>query len=288
MRFLSIALGDFLSFRRLIGFVLMATATAMANPYLLVRDVFEPVERLSRRYPMPDVRSVTATDLAGTMRLPLRRPVRVQDVRTPGDAREYRFGVHQGTDFYGVPKGTSVYPVAPGVILRVDWFYTPLQPTVRHVLLERCREVGGTPGSFETPPDPRYGDILDRLRGRQVWIYHGRNAQGEPVLSIYGHLDHVERLPVGTFVTTRQPIGTVGNTGTSKEGISDSEEVHLHLEILVGMNYWRLRDENEIGVRLPPERERTLREATLRAFGVPLFSTFSSRHIETQRGEPHE
>lgn len=268
------------SFRRLMGLALMTATMAKANPYLLIRDIFEPIERLSRRYPMPNVRAVTVTDLAGTTRLPLRRPVGIEDVRTPGDAREYRFGVHQGIDFYGVPKGTLVYPVASGVILRVDWFYTPLSPAVRQALLERCREIGGTPGSFETPPDPRYGDILDRLRGRQVWIYHGRNAQREPILSIYGHLDRVERLPVGTFVTTRQPIGTVGNTGTSKESISDSEEVHLHLEILVGMNYWRLRDENEIGVRLPPERERILREATLRAF-EPLSSTFS-RHIETQ------
>jgi murein DD-endopeptidase MepM/ murein hydrolase activator NlpD len=259
---------------------------ARANPYLHVREIFEPIERLSRRYPMPNVRAVTTTHLAGAMRLPLHRTVRVEDVRTPGDAREYRYGVHQGTDFYGVRKGTPVYPVASGIILRVDWFYTPMPRAVRETLLERCREVGGTPGSFGVTLDPTYGDILDRLRGRQVWVYHGRNANREPVLSIYGHLDSVERLPVGTFVTTRQALGTVGNTGTSMEGVSNSSEVHLHLEILVGANYWRVRRDDEIGVRLSTERERALREETLRAFGVPrgavLPSAGDTGHIEAR------
>ncbi|MBM3214121.1 M23 family metallopeptidase [Candidatus Poribacteria bacterium] len=240
---------------------------AGANPYAHLRGILPPVERLARRYAMPDVSAVTDTDLAGAFSMPVRVPVAVADVRRPGVPRDYRHGIHQGADFYGIPAGKPVYPVAAGIIIRVDRVYMPMSGAYRNQLLARCQELGATPGSFGVPPDFVYGDILDKLRGRQVWVYHGRNAQREPILSIYGHLRSVENLPVGTYVTPEQEIGTVGKSGTSMEGTRDDTEVHLHLEVIVGLSYWRLSPADGASAAQAPDPELELRAATLRALG---------------------
>ncbi|GIX06834.1 MAG: hypothetical protein KatS3mg115_1237 [Candidatus Poribacteria bacterium] len=130
-----------------------------------------------------DLSGVTAAQLKGRFRNPLPIWLEPWMLRTPGDPRPYRHGVHQGIDFYGVSWGTAVYPIAPGIVIRADHDYRPMSPEDRAAMLRRCAEIGATPGEWGVPPDPIWGDVLDRLRGRQVWLYHGRNEQGEPVLS---------------------------------------------------------------------------------------------------------
>ncbi|MEO2006788.1 MAG: M23 family metallopeptidase [Candidatus Poribacteria bacterium] len=189
------------------------------------------------------------------------------DIRTPGDPRPYRHGVHQGTDFYGVEMGSGVYPVATGLVVRADTEYTRMTPEYRSAILARCREVGATPGELGAGADPKYGDILDKLRGRQVWIYHGDTGTGLPVLSVYAHLSDVASVNLGEYVSSDRQIGAVGNSGTSDEG--DDGGAHLHLEVYVGDEYWTPREPRERGYVQAAARRRELRETTLSAFGWP-------------------
>ena len=239
------------------------TKMAGASPFDHIPQELDAADRAAPQHPMPNVAAVSARDLAGAFRSPLRLPLTPEMIRTPGDPRPYRNGVHQGIDFYGPPIDTPVYPVAAGIVVRVDRDYTPMPKATRDRMLARCREIGGTPGERGVPFDPEFGDVLDRLRGRQVWVYHGRNASGEPVLSVYAHLNGVGDIEVGEFVTRERIVGYVGNSGTSQEGISTTREVHLHLEIYVGEDYWTPREPGEVGRRLPRERDRLLRRATI-------------------------
>ena len=69
-------------------------------------------------------------------------------------------------------------------------------------------------------------DTLDRIRGRQVWIDHGRQ-----MVTRYAHLDTVADLRVGETVARGQVIGTVGSSGFEEGG------PHLHFEVRVGDDY---------------------------------------------------
>ncbi|HUW96025.1 MAG TPA: M23 family metallopeptidase, partial [Anaerolineae bacterium] len=82
---------------------------------------------------------------------------------------------------------------------------------------------------FHTPED-----ILDVLRGRQVWIEHDGGA-----VSRYCHLSAVAAgLRVGDYVNQGQMIGYVGNSGTPASYYDSGQEIHLHLEIRVGEGYF--------------------------------------------------
>ncbi len=238
---------------------------AFAGPTAHVSDAIALVRIRARDLPMPDVSSTTTRDLGAIWDMPLRVPLTPDAIRTPGDPRPYRHGVHQGTDFNGVAPGEAIYPVATGLVIRADVEYTRMTPEYRKAILDRCREVGGTPGEMGVGADPKYGDILDKLRGRQVWLYHGDTAAGSPVMSVYAHLSDVAELHVGEYVSSDRQIGATGNTGTSDEG--STAGVHLHLEIYVGDEYWTPREPHERGHVQAPARRTELRKATLRALG---------------------
>ena len=70
---------------------------------------------------------VTLQDLQGFFNLPLKQKVRYQQIRPPGDPRDYRKGIHQRTDFYETRRGDPVYAAAPGIVIRVDTNYQPLK-----------------------------------------------------------------------------------------------------------------------------------------------------------------
>ena len=215
---------------------------------------------------MPVVDGVTARDIGDVFELPLNVEVVAAMVRAPGEPRPYRFGTHQGTDFYDVAKGTDVLPIATGIVVRADHDYVPMTTARRRAMLQRCKEVRGTPGEYGVPVDPEYGDVLDHLRGRQVWVYHGDTEAGLPVLSVYAHLSAVGNVMVGDVVGSEDVIGHVGNSGTSQEGVSDTEEMHLHLEVYVGAEYWTPRRPDELGRMLSESRNRELREIVLHSF----------------------
>ncbi len=151
-----------------------------------------------------------------------------RDSQLPGAPRAYRNGSHEGLDYYdgacGVPIrfGDPVYTAGDGEICRIDHLFTELAMQERDEMLLICSELEETPA-----------DILDKLRGRQVWIRH---ANG--VITIYAHLSQVaEELQEGDFVQAGDFIGNIGNSGTS-DGVSGSTaNSHLHFEIWIGERY---------------------------------------------------
>lgn len=151
-----------------------------------------------------------------------------RDSQLPGAPRVYRNGFHEGLDYYdgacGVPIrfGDPVYAAGDGEICRIDHDFTELASQERDEMLSICSELEDTPA-----------DILDKLRGRQVWIRH---ANG--VITIYAHLSEVAgELQEGDFVWTGDFIGSIGNSGTS-DGVSGSTaNSHLHFEIWIGETY---------------------------------------------------
>jgi len=147
--------------------------------------------------------------------------------RLPGAPRSYRYGVHEGIDFYWaagemVTDTTPVLSVADGKVVRADTDYEP--PTLQAIeaMLAHAEEV------YHTPED-----VLDVLRGRQVWIEHESG-----LVSRYCHLSAVaEDLEAGDRVEQGQMIGYVGNSGTPASYYDPGQEMHLHLEIRIGEGY---------------------------------------------------
>jgi murein DD-endopeptidase MepM/ murein hydrolase activator NlpD len=131
----------------------------------------------------------------------------------PGSEREYRGGYHEGVDF-PLSQGMPVVAAKAGTIVRIDLEY--VEWSVDEQIAGE--DVGWRLGFTPAP-------ILDKLRGRQVWIDHGKG-----VVTRYAHLDSVELFSVGSIVERGTLIGHVGNSGT-KAG------PHLHIEIRIGDSY---------------------------------------------------
>jgi murein DD-endopeptidase MepM/ murein hydrolase activator NlpD len=132
----------------------------------------------------------------------------------PNAPREFRGGWHEGIDF-PAPSGTAVHAVAAGTIVRIDGAFTDWSPEQQEAALSEAVQLGYTPSA-----------TLDRIRGRQVWVDHGRG-----IVSRYAHLSDVADLAIGARVERGQIIGAVGSSGYPEGG------PHLHLEIRLGTSY---------------------------------------------------
>lgn len=132
----------------------------------------------------------------------------------PSSARDYRAGWHEGIDF-AADRGTPVRAAAAGTVIRVDREFIDWDVAQLSAALERAVATGYTPD-----------ETLDRIRGRQVWIDHGRR-----LVTRYAHLDAVADLYVGQSVTRGQVIGAVGSSGFEEGG------PHLHFEVRIGGDY---------------------------------------------------
>jgi murein DD-endopeptidase MepM/ murein hydrolase activator NlpD len=132
----------------------------------------------------------------------------------PNSPREYRAGWHEGIDF-PADRGTPVRAAAAGTIVRVDLDFADWDTAALNTALEASMALGYTPD-----------ETLDRIRGRQVWIDHGRR-----IVTRYAHLDAVADLRVGESVTRGEVIGSVGSSGFEEGG------PHLHFEVRVGDDY---------------------------------------------------
>ncbi len=146
----------------------------------------------------------------------------------PGAPRAYRNGVHQGFDFMpghvGVPTGYSAPAVAAkdGVIMRADIDYTEMSPAEYQTAIATAQGSGSTPT-----------DVLDQLRGRQVWIDHGAG-----VISRYAHLSGIAAgIVVGHRVAAGDIIGFVGNSGTDAATQGGRNGAHLHYELRIDDRY---------------------------------------------------
>ncbi|MBN2908425.1 M23 family metallopeptidase [Polycladomyces sp. WAk] len=150
----------------------------------------------------------------------------------PGAPRRYRNGVHEGLDWYGYACGvtidsrTPVYAVADGIVVRADKDYREMSDAERERLLRIGEQNDGQ--------TPQY--ILDKMRGRTVWIQHDKG-----VMSRYAHLSRIaDGLYVGQHVKKGQLIGYVGNSGTHSGVEHNGNDLHLHLDLLIyGDWFWK-------------------------------------------------
>jgi murein DD-endopeptidase MepM/ murein hydrolase activator NlpD len=132
----------------------------------------------------------------------------------PNAPREFRGGWHEGIDFPAA-MGTEVRAVAAGTIVRIDHDFVDWSREQSDAALLEAVQLGYTPSA-----------TLDRIRGRQVWIDHGRG-----VVTRYAHLSAVVDLSVGAVVERGQVIGLVGSSGYPEGG------PHLHLEVRTGTSF---------------------------------------------------
>ena len=133
----------------------------------------------------------------------------------PGAPRDYRAGVHEGIDF-PAPIGTPVLAAASGTVTRVDVSFLDWTREQQDIALYDALQLGYTPAA-----------TLDRIRGRQVWVDHGKG-----LVTRYAHLSAVEPLVVGQRIDAGALIGEVGSSGYPQGG------PHLHFEVRVGDDYF--------------------------------------------------
>lgn len=146
----------------------------------------------------------------------------------PNAPRDYRYGIHEGMDFYGydncttIVEGTEVVAVKAGTVIRADHDYVGLTAAELNDLLTRSEQQGFTDA-----------EALDRFRGRQVWIDHGGG-----IVTRYAHLSGIpDNIQEGTSVSAGQVVGYVGDSGTPESVTDPGLEIHLHFEIRVGSSY---------------------------------------------------
>ena len=133
----------------------------------------------------------------------------------PGAPRDYRGGIHEGIDF-PAPSETPVLAAASGTVVRVDVSFLDWNREQQDVALYEALTLGYTPAA-----------TLDRIRGRQVWIDHGKG-----VITRYAHLFAVEPLVVGQRIEAGALVGQVGSSGYPQGG------PHLHFEVRIGDDFY--------------------------------------------------
>ena len=156
----------------------------------------------------------------------------------PGAPRAYRNGTHEGFDFYSgtvsvpIEYGTPINAVADGVLVRADHGY------VEHTLEEYEALIAQAARALDTPPE-----VLDALRGRQVWIRHAGGF-----VTRYAHLAAVaEGVVEGATVRQGDIVGTTGNSGTLEAAQGTQDDPHPHVEV------WRA-DGVFLGAGMEPEQ----------------------------------
>mgnify|MGYP001225623299 CR=1 FL=1 len=173
----------------------------------------------------------------------------------PGAPRAYRNGYHEGFDFYNgtvsvnIGYGTPIVAVADGVVIRADKEYVENGQAEYDALIAEALR------GLDTPPA-----VLDRLRGRQVWIRHAGGF-----VTRYAHLAAVaEGVAVGSVVRQGDVIATTGNSGTAEAAQGTQDDPHPHVEV------WR-GDTTFLGSAMEPEQIWSL---AAQVFGVAALPPF--------------
>lgn len=172
----------------------------------------------------------------------------------PGAPRAYRNGYHEGFDFYAgtvsvpIDYGTPIRAVADGVVIRADHGY------VEHTLAEYNAIIADATAALDTPPE-----LLDKLRGRQVWIRHAGGF-----ITRYAHLAAIsEGVVEGARVRQGDIIATTGNSGTLEAAQGTQDDPHPHVEI------WR--GDTFLGAGMEPEEIWSLAAQVFGASALPPY-----------------
>jgi len=147
----------------------------------------------------------------------------------PAAPRAYRNGIHEGFDFYAgavsgaqIDFGTAIVAMASGTVVRADHGYVEMSVEEYEAVIQASRTVMITPE-----------DMLDRLRGMQVWIEHAGGF-----ITRYAHLSGIPaEVTVGARVDQGQVIGFTGNSGTIEAAQGTLDDPHPHVEIWRGDAY---------------------------------------------------
>jgi murein DD-endopeptidase MepM/ murein hydrolase activator NlpD len=160
----------------------------------------------------------------------------------PGDPLwDYRYGgiffgpdvIHSGIDL-PAPRGAEVLAAGPGTVV---W-----------------SGIGLYSGSQNNLKDPY---------GLAVAIRHDFGYQGQPLYTLYAHMEEVDVI-VGQWVNTGTMVGQVGSTGATTGP-------HLHFEIRFGENdFWKTRNP-ELWVS-PPQGDGVLVGRVMSTYGERLDS----------------
>lgn len=121
----------------------------------------------------------------------------------------YSYGYHYGIDV-GVPRGSAVYAAASGTVVTA------------------CTVTSDPNGPYTSwgTKDHSFGASNGYGYGNYVMLDNGRDAYGNRIYTIYGHMSSVSVYP-GQNVAQGQVIGYSGNTG-------NSYGAHLHFEVRRG------------------------------------------------------
>jgi murein DD-endopeptidase MepM/ murein hydrolase activator NlpD len=109
-----------------------------------------------------------------------------------------------------------VLAAASGTVARVDVSFIDWNAEEQDTVLSEAVTLGYTPTA-----------TLDRIRGRQVWIDHGKG-----LITRYAHLSAVGALVVGQKIEAGALIGQVGSSGFPQGG------PHLHFEVRSGDGFY--------------------------------------------------
>jgi len=163
------------------------------------------------------------------------------DLLMPNAPREYRDGVHEGMDLYGVDnctvieKNTPAIAAKDGVVIRADHGYHDLTQA----------ELDSANARIEAG-DPNAPEIIDLFRGRQVWIDHGHG-----IVTRYAHLEDIpDGIVEGRRVVQGETVGYIGDSGTPESLSNPDTEIHLHWELRTGDTF--------LGQGLPADEVRAL------------------------------
>lgn len=194
------------------------SAPLAAGPAPVPPARYTPIPQTATSMP-PDVgdrAARTYTRLWGMFAVPIEGGDIPTDLELlPGAPRDYRAGIHEGIDF-PAPDGTPVLAAASGTVARVDASFVDWDAEEQDAALSEAVTLGYTPAA-----------TLDRIRGRQVWIDHGKG-----VITRYAHLSAVAPLVVGQNVEAGALIGEVGSSGFPQGG------PHLHFEVRIGDDFY--------------------------------------------------
>lgn len=152
------------------------------------------------------------------------RHVPTPSSQLPNAPRDYRCGFHEGVDFYPdqsgpyFARGTEVWAARDGEVVRADHDFT------EYTTVERDADLATVCSDGDSVA------ILNRLRGRQVWISHDDGNTTR-----YCHLDSVNSsLSLGQRINAGGIVGGVGNSGTSNGASGAGMDIHLHFELRLG------------------------------------------------------
>ncbi len=160
----------------------------------------------------------------------------------PGARRLYRFGIHEGMDFFldpgsktKVTMGTPVRAADGGKVLRADANFKDMTYPQFNKVMNDCYREHRTSDHNE-----------DLFRGCQVWVSHGNG-----LMTRYAHLNKINpQIKKDQSVARGDLIAFVGVSGTGQNLPGRTKYPHLHFEIWLDGKYlgWGLTPAETMGV----------------------------------------